>query len=148
MGDHVEQPNTVTLEGYGDPRFYAKLRRNAELHSKKNQDYAQGGVLGHLGNFKRVSAIQRLYPGFDWTSPFGVAMGFLLKQLDAAFMLYSCKRDSVTGEDVSARMKDVGIYAPIGEILFEEEQQPTEPKLERLMLCNCDLCIGHRAKKR
>lgn len=113
---------TLVLEGFGDPRFYEKMARNAQLHSKKNQDYAKDSMQGHLGNFKRVSIIMKLYPGFDWTSPFGVAMLYMLKQLDAAFVLYSTRRHSVTSEDVNTRLRDVGVYAPIGEILWEEEE--------------------------
>src|SRR5713226_5586376 len=91
----------------GHPRFYEILDTMSELHSKKNHDYAAGGIQGALGNFERVSQITKLYPGFDWSSPFGVAMHYTLKQLDAAFILYSQKRESITGETIPERLKDI-----------------------------------------
>lgn len=112
---------TETTGRGGHPRFYAILEEQADLHSRKNHDYAAGGAQGPLGNFKRVAAIQQLYPGFNWASPFGVAMCYLLKQLDAAFILYATGRRSVTGEPISARLNDASVYAMIGRIIYEEE---------------------------
>ncbi|KKK88973.1 hypothetical protein LCGC14_2737800, partial [marine sediment metagenome] len=63
----------ILSKGYGDPRFYRLLEKMARLHGAKNKDYAQGGKQGHLGNFTRTSVIKRLYPDFDWSSPFGTA---------------------------------------------------------------------------
>ena len=111
--------------GYGDPRFYALLEKMAILHGAKNKDYAQGGKQGHLGNFTRTSAIKRLYPGFDWSSPFGTAIDYMLKQFDAAMILYSVGRRSVTGENIPERLQDVAVYSNIATLLWEDEQ----PKL-------------------
>lgn len=108
----------------GHPRFFEILEQQAELHSKKNTDYAKGGKQGALGNFVRVSSIMRLYPGMDWDSPFGVAMCYMLKQLDAAFILRSTKRESVTGEPIPSRLLDVSTYVNIASILYEEELPP------------------------
>lgn len=105
------------------PRFHEILRRQGELHDRKNTDYAAGGKQGPLGNFIRVSAIKRLYPGFDWTSTFGTAMDYMLKQLDAAFILYATGRKSVTGEPISARLNDVSVYSNIGQIIYEEDTE-------------------------
>lgn len=139
--------------GYGDPRFYKGLEAMAVLHSQKNKDYAAGGKQGHLGNFTRTAIIKNLYPGFDWSSPFGTAMDFMLKQLDAAFILYAQKRGSVTGEDVPTRLKDVGIYSVIGSLLWKDEQhilksvdESDKPEQETsfctrvLPICHCDYC--------
>lgn len=109
------------LKGYGDPRFYAILHEVAKLHSQKNYDYAKGSKQGHLGNFYRSSIIKRLYPGFDWTSPFGTAIDFMLKQLDAALLLYATNRKSVTGENIAVRLRDVTVYSVIAAILYSEE---------------------------
>ena len=105
----------------GHPRFHEIIRAMADLHDKKNTDYAAGTVEGPLGNFVRVSQIMRLYPGMDWASPFGVAMCFMLKQFDAGFTLKAQKRASVTGEPVAARLTDVAVYAVLGIILDETE---------------------------
>lgn len=124
--------NEVLKKGFGDPRFYQRLEQMALLHSRKNKDYAEGGKQGHLGNFERTSTIKRLYPGFDWSSPFGTAMDFMLKQLDAAFILYAQKRLSVTDENVPMRLQDVSIYSVIGSLLWSDEQkEATAPKTQR-----------------
>ena len=111
----------MTNRKTGHPRFYEILEEMAELHSKKNTDYAKGGIQGALGNFHRVSSIMQLYPGMDWDSPFGVAMCYMLKQLDAALILRSTKRDSITGEPIPSRLLDISTYTNIASILYEEE---------------------------
>lgn len=103
----------------GHPRFHELLKQIGELHDKKNKDYAEGGAEGPLGNFVRCSQIKRRYPDFDWTSPFGTAMDFMLKQIDAAFILYNKHGESVTGEPVPSRLLDVAVYALLGIILYE-----------------------------
>lgn len=118
----------MRFKGYGDPRFYAILHHLAIMHSKKNQDYAKGGKFGHLGNFHRVSEFTKLYPGFDWTTPFGTAIHFMLKQLDAAMILASTNRKSVTGEPVGERLNDVVVYGVIAKILWEEVSGPKKHK--------------------
>ena len=128
--EELTQSTQTTLrealeKGYGDPRFYALLEKEAILHGAKNKDYAQGGKQGHLGNFTRTSAIKRLYPGFDWSSPFGTAIDYMLKQFDAAMILYSVGRRSVTGENIPERLQDVSVYSKIASLLWEDEQ----PKL-------------------
>lgn len=106
----------------GHPRFYQIIETMSSLHDQKNTDYAAGTAEGPLGNFTRVSQIMRLYPGFDWASPFGAAMAGMLKQLDAAFTLRAQKRESVTGEPIASRLMDVAVYATLGIILEEEER--------------------------
>jgi len=107
--------------GGGHPRFYEILDQQAKVHNTKNTDYAKGGIQGALGNFHRVSSIMRLYPGMDWDSSFGVALCYMLKQLDAALILRSTKRDSITGEPIPSRLLDVSVYSNIAMILVEEE---------------------------
>lgn len=104
----------------GHPRFYELLQQQGELHAKKNTDYAEGGSQGPLGNFFRVASVMALYPGFDWATPFGAAICYLLKQLDAALILYSTRRQSITGEPIPSRMGDVAVYANLATIIFEE----------------------------
>ena len=106
----------------GDPRFYDLLRQIGELHGRKNTDYTKGSLQGHLGNFHRSSSFKRLYPGFDWTTSFGTAIDFMFKQLDATMVLYSTRRESVTGESIPERLRDVAVYALIGALLFQDEK--------------------------
>ena len=125
--NHVLSAETVTAHvnprPNGHPRFFELLGDMAQLHEKKNSDYAGGNESKPLGNFERVSAIARLYPGMDWDSPFGVAMIYMLKQLDAALVLRSTKRESVTGEPVGSRLGDIATYSLIMKIIEEEERQ-------------------------
>jgi len=105
------------------------LEELAALYSRKNTDYAHGGEQGEFGAFKRVANFMRQYPGMDWTTPNAVALMYSLKQLDAALMLMSQGRESITGEPVSARLRDVAVYNVIGVALAEEEtcQKTTSP---------------------
>lgn len=114
----------------GDPRFYRLLAKIDVLHGRKNTDYAAGGKQGHLGNFIRVSEIKRLYPGLDWTSPLGTALDYMLKQLDAALILYGTKRDSITGEGVAERLQDVAVYALLGILLHEDEASTSQQDVD------------------
>lgn len=117
------------LKRGGHPRFYEILEEQADLHSRKNTDYAAQGVQGPLGNFGRVAQIMALWPGMDWSTPFGVAICYALKQVDAAMMLASTGRESITGEPVPSRLNDVAVYTNIARIIWEEEHppQPTCP---------------------
>ena len=106
----------------GHPKFYKILEAMASLHDRKNSDYSKGLSQGPLGNFIRVSDIKKMYPGFDWESPFGTCIDFMLKQFDAMMILRATKRSSQTGEPVSARLRDMQVYSVIAEIIESEEQ--------------------------
>ena len=123
---HLHTPSYVPPDQPqgGDPRFYQLLEEFKELHSRKNTDYSKGGKQGHLGNFIRVSEIKKLYPGLDLSSPLGTAIDYMLKQLDAALILYSTQRESVTGEGIEERLKDVAVYAILGILLRRDETTP------------------------
>lgn len=107
----------------GHPKFHQIVDEMKELHSKKNRDYSEGGKQGPLGNFIRVSEIKKLYPGFDWESPFGTAIDYMLKQFDAMMILRATKRKSVTGEPIKSRLRDIAIYTVIAEIINDEEEE-------------------------
>jgi hypothetical protein len=115
-----------TQQRGGHPKFHEYIEEIQSLHDRKNTDYAAGTKEGPLGNFTRVSQIEKLYPGFDWDSPFGVAMGYMLKQFDAAFTLRSQHRESVTGEGIAERLKDVAVYSIIGMVILNEEAQEAQ----------------------
>jgi hypothetical protein len=104
---------------YGHPDFYTITQDELSLHSAKNKDYAQGG--DPLGNFHRVSEIKKLYPGFPWDSPTGVALGYMLKQLDAAFWMLAKGYEGEV-EDVDTRLRDVHVYTKLARILHREEK--------------------------
>ena len=105
------------MEYHGHPAFYDLTQQEIELHSAKNKDYARGG--DPLGNFRRVSAIKQLYPGLPWDSPTGVALGYMLKQLDAAMWMLAQGFEGEV-EDFDSRMADVHVYAKLSRILHKE----------------------------
>lgn len=105
---------------HGHPKFYKLLTQEAELHSIKNKGYAQGG--DPLGNFKRVSAIMKLYPNMDWSNPEGVALVYKLKQMDCAFwQLSQGYEDELEG--FGKRLQDDSVYDKLATILHEEENE-------------------------
>lgn len=106
---------------YGHPRFHELLDEIRQLHSEKNFDYAEGGSQGALGNFHRISAIAKLYPESPaWGTATGVALTYMLKQLDAALMMLTTGKKSKTGEPIGSRLRDIAIYALIAMIIEEE----------------------------
>jgi len=104
----------------GDPRFYGILTELSDLYSKKNTDYAGGGIHGPMGNFIRVSEILKLYPHVDWSSPTGVAIIYKLKQLDGGIMMLQQGKESVTGEGFRERMIDDAVYSLLAILLHED----------------------------
>lgn len=120
----------MTKKG-GHPRFYAILSELADLHSQKNTDYAKDGKQGPLGNFHRVSQFKKMYPNFDWSSPFGTCIDFMLKQLDAMMILAATNRKSITGEPIPARLNDIVVYSTIARILWEENENTGKRRSEK-----------------
>ena len=104
---------------HGHPMFYDLSRKEQEIHSKKNYDYAQGGK--PTGNFDRVAEFLSLYPGLNFTRPAIVSIVYMLKQLDAALWMLAKGHGSKTGEGVAERLFDVGVYAKLIQILLSEE---------------------------
>ena len=107
----------VNSELHGHPRFYELTKKMDTTHDAKNHDYAKGGDA--LGNFKRVSAIKKLYPNMDWASPVGVTLSYLLKQLDCAMWMASEGYEPEV-ENFEARMIDVANYSLISVVNKEE----------------------------
>ena len=102
---------------HGHPEFTKKLVQEAELHSNKNFDYASGG--DPLGNFLRVSKILKQYPGLDLSSPEGIALVYMLKQIDAYLWIKSNKIETKS-EGIQERLGDVSVYSKIIAIIEQE----------------------------
>jgi len=109
-------PKFVFPKGHGHPRFYELTRQEEELHSKKNKDYARGG--DPLGNFNRVAEILKLYPGFPFDSPAGVALIYAFKQIDAA-MWSMAKGYKPEVDPRGERFGDASIYFKLARIMDE-----------------------------
>ncbi len=103
---------------HGHPKYLELTEQELELHSLKNHDYARGG--DPLGNFKRVSAIKKLYSGIDWSTATATAIDFMLKQFDAALWMLAQHFEGEV-ENIDARLHDSHIYLKIARILHGEE---------------------------
>ena len=102
----------------GHPRFLDLLVEEARLHNDKNHDYASGG--SPLGNFERVSAILRMYPGFCVDTPEGVMVVYMLKQLDALLWGLAQKiKHKVEG--LGGRCGDVSVYSKLIRLAVEDQ---------------------------
>lgn len=103
---------------YGHPTYFKLLDQQAELHERKNRDYAGGGT--PLGNFERVGAILALYPGLPVNKPAIVALVYALKQLDAVLFAASVKRELLV-DSPQERLTDVAVYTNIAICAIEDE---------------------------
>ncbi len=115
---------------HGHPDFIPMQLAKMHLHSDKNKDYAGGG--NPLGNFQRVSAIKKLYPSMDWASPEGVALGYMLKQLDAALWLLSNGQEGGV-ENIDTRLGDVSVYIDLARILHKEGTPTLDPDYREVL---------------
>lgn len=108
-------PERIGKDFHGHPDYLRLTKEELDHHSRKNRDYARGG--DPLGNFERVSAIKKLYPRMDWSTPLGTCIDYSLKQLDAALWQLS-EHFEATVENFEERAKDVYVYWKIAVILW------------------------------
>lgn len=90
------------------------------LYKAKRRDFAYGGE--PLGNFRRVGAILRLYPGLNPSEPVVVSLVQMLKQFDAALWMIANDYEGDI-ETVDMRLQDVGVYAKIARLLHKERRK-------------------------
>lgn len=107
------------LTKYGHPEFYEILYGLADLHSRKNKDYASQA--DPMANFRRVGDLCEKYNIFNAPIPaeLKVAIIYMLKQFDAYMkLLGSGEKGGVEG--VPERLQDVSVYSIIEMILYKE----------------------------
>ena len=104
----------------GHPDFLPTTVKEIALHDAKNHDYAAGG--SPLGNFERVSHILSLYPGFPVDKPYGVALIYALKQIDAV-LWGLCKNIDHRVEGIAERLRDISVYAKLASIMHRESSK-------------------------
>lgn len=102
---------------YGHGDFIPTLLQQMQLHSDKNHDYARGG--NPLGNFTRVASILKLWPGFPYDTPEGVAFIYALKQLDAEAWSM-CQGGDCKVEGLDGRTDDQAVYANLRRCMRRE----------------------------
>ena len=100
-------------------RFLELLAKEAELFTNKNHDYASGG--SETGNFDRVASILTLYPTFPYNTRQGVAITYMLKQIDAIIWGLSQKITHKV-EGIQGRTEDVSVYAKLIRIMCERDE--------------------------
>lgn len=102
---------------YGDPRFYDILKKLADLHSKKNFQYASQG--NPLGNFERVGRLAGKLFKEHVPKPLGVGMMFMAKQIDAVYDIVGEGKVG-TLEALEDKFQDIACYSIICMILLSE----------------------------
>ena len=98
---------------YGHPRFYELLEAMAELHSRKNHDYA-----GTSDPLKNLWACNRLN-----LEPF---MGVMVRLQDKWSRLEEFVKSGklmVKGESVKDTLMDNAVYSILAIILYEEQEK-------------------------
>lgn len=106
-----EDKNKLNLDyPFLPPGFLDFTLSELELCNAKNKDYTNGK--NPYGNFDRVSSILKLYPNFPYDTPEGLAVIYMLKQLDAAFWMM-CEKYEGNVEGKQKRLEDVHVYTKI-----------------------------------
>lgn len=99
------------MERHGDPRFYALLEEIADLHSRKNHDYAK--TTEPLSNFRKCEA-------------FGVpAFKGVLVRLSDKWSRIEQLAGGKTAKNESLRdsLIDSAVYALLATLLLEDESK-------------------------
>lgn len=107
----IKSSNPKTQHGH--PRFYEMLEAMAELHSRKNHDYA-----GTSDPLKNLRACKRLE-----LKPF---MGVMVRLQDKWSRLEEFVKSGklmVKGESVKDTLMDNAVYSILAIILYEEEEK-------------------------
>lgn len=104
---------------HGHKKFYEILEELAELHSKKNFDYAGGG--DPLGNFQRCGEMIKALLSDGDLSDMKSALIFMSKQVDAVIdMIGKGRKEQVEG--ITDKLNDIAVYAVLARILYEERK--------------------------
>jgi len=107
----------ITRE-YGHPKFYRILDELADLHSKKNHQYATKD--NPLGNFTRTGYLTKKLWKEGIDERLAIALAYMSKQVDGVYeMVGEGKKDTV--EELKDKLMDIAIYSVICIILCEEK---------------------------
>ncbi|KKN77866.1 hypothetical protein LCGC14_0356030 [marine sediment metagenome] len=98
---------------YGHPKFYEMLEAMAELHSRKNHDYA-----GTSDPLKNLRACERLE-----IKPFIGVMVRLQDKWSRLEEFIKSGKLMVKGESVKDTLMDNAVYSILAIILYEEQEE-------------------------
>lgn len=100
----------------GHPEFYRLLIRMAELHNRKNKQYAT--LTDPLGNFKRCGELAKKLIKVD-NKALAMALFYMSKQVDAVYeMVGENKKDTV--EELEDKLLDIAVYSLISIVLNKD----------------------------
>ena len=103
----------------GHPRFYKILEELAELHSRKNKQYATQS--NPLANFKRTADLaSKLIKSEIKNKPLVMALMYMAKQVDGVYEIVGESKTN-TPDSLKDKLMDIAIYSIIAIILSEEE---------------------------
>ena len=105
----------------GHPRFYELLERMAELHARKNHDYAGGS--DPLRNLRRCADAG--------IPPWKGVIVRLSDKFDRLITFAELEHYAVKNESVADTFLDMAVYALLGLILFEETAKPPTKQAHR-----------------
>ena len=116
----------------GHPKFFKLLEEMADLHERKNKQYASGE--DPLGNFKRGSQICKkfFHPNIQ-KDPVKLAAAYCLvlatKQIDGAIEIIAEGKKN-TPDSISEKLRDVLVYFGIADCIFADEELDIAPVRE------------------
>ncbi|MGQ9644792.1 MAG: hypothetical protein ACUVT3_13115 [Ignavibacterium sp.] len=111
-------------EFYGHPKFYEILNELAELHSRKNYQYATQA--NPLANFHRCGKLASKLFKDHVNKSLATALVLMGKQIDAVYEIVGeGKKDTI--EELNDKLKDIAVYAIIC-IIINDEQKNNEAK--------------------
>jgi len=105
----------------GHPKFYKILKELADLHNKKNYDYAGKGN-NPLGNFKRCGSMVRALLKEGGYEDLKVSLIYMSKQIDAVIDMIGNGREAQV-EGITDKLNDIAVYAILSRILYEENNR-------------------------
>jgi hypothetical protein len=105
---------------YGHPLFYKLVNEIADLHERKNYQYASQA--DPLGNFRRTGQIisKMLKPGLD--PALASCLSFMSKQVDGVYDIFS-EGKTGTIDSLEDKLQDIAVYSIIGLILSRESRK-------------------------
>jgi len=107
----------MTKKRQGHPKFYIILKELADLHSRKNFDYAGSG--DPLDNFNRCGEMVKALLSKGGLNEMKTSLIFMSKQVDAVIdMIGKGRKEQVEG--ITDKLNDIAIYAILARILYEE----------------------------
>jgi len=108
---------------FGHPLFYKIVEEIAQLHERKNRQYAMPD--DPLGNFRRTGQIisKMLKPGINPT--LASCLSFMSKQVDGIYEMFGESKTD-TPDEMEDKIQDVVVYGIIALILLREAKADTK----------------------